>query len=164
DDPDNARSESPGGRAEQRINRRPAPVLLGTADDADPFLFEQHMAIRRRDINAAALNLGPILGRANHQTGGALPNLRQKAGRLRGDVLHDKDRRLQVAGKRPKESLQCPPPPRRGADHNDVVARHAFALRWSIAARAACGAQATCTATADEGMMWRENPGVSPTS
>ena len=62
DDADDAAPVVDGGRAEEGIDGRPAPVLAGAERDADAIFDEEEVPVRRRHVDPPALDGHAVLG------------------------------------------------------------------------------------------------------
>ena len=121
---DDARAVGPRRAAEERIDRRPMPVLGRSANDTDASGLDHQVTIRRRDVDVAVLDPFAVLGMGRRQRTRAGKNHRQQAGRLCRDVQNDEHRSGQVLRKVSREPGESFDASSRGSDHDHVPVRH----------------------------------------
>jgi hypothetical protein len=112
-----------GGRAEQRVDRRPVAVLRRAGGQVQAPVDEQDVVVGGCDVHDPVARPLAVLGGDRAQRPGAVQDLGQCAGRAARDVQHDHDRGGQLRPQPAHHRPQCLDPAGRGTDHDHPAGR-----------------------------------------
>jgi hypothetical protein len=122
-DPDDPRAVGERRGPEERIGRRPVPVLPGSVDDSDPSVLDDQVPVGRGDEDPTEPDRISVAGMIGSKRSGGREDLRHEARPLRRNVKDDEDRGRKIRRKAGDEFAQGLNPSRGSADDDDVVPR-----------------------------------------
>src|SRR5215207_3913745 len=124
DDADHPRTVGPGGRAEQRVYRRPRVILTRSPGELDPVGADEQMAVGRGDIDASRFQHLAVLGVGGRQRTGPAQNLGEPADGVWRNVDDDQERRREIPRKARDQGGESLDAAGGGADHDNVTVGH----------------------------------------
>lgn len=123
DDADDATASGEGRGTEEGIDGRAVEVLPGTGKDADALAFDEHVTVRRGDVNVSILDARAIPGMTGGQRSGAIQDVREHAGGAAGGVKDDEQGGAQIAGQAAEKLLEGLDSPG-GSANDDAIAMY----------------------------------------
>lgn len=121
DDADDAGAGGNGGGAEQGVDRRAVQVLTGSLENPDVVALDEHVEVRRGDIDVAAPQALPVFRMAGFQGGSASKYLGQHAAAAPCGVQDDQHGGGDIRGQAGEEVLQRLDTACGGADHDQIT-------------------------------------------